>query len=57
MVEDRLNVFPIRVPSLREPLEDIPLLVEHLVERFAKRVGKVFRTIKMNTIETLQAYG
>jgi formate hydrogenlyase transcriptional activator len=52
----RLNVFPIRVPSLRERLDDIPLLVEHLVERFAKRVGKVFRTIKMNTIENLQAY-
>ncbi len=52
----RLNVFPIRVPSLRERLEDIPLLVEHLVQRFAKSVGKVFRAIKMNTIETLQGY-
>jgi formate hydrogenlyase transcriptional activator len=52
----RLNVFPIHVPALRERLEDIPLLVEHLVERFAKRVGKEFRTIKMNTIEMLQAY-
>jgi formate hydrogenlyase transcriptional activator len=52
----RLNVFPIRVPALRERLEDIPLLVEHLIEHFAKRVGKSFRTIKMNTIEILQAY-
>jgi formate hydrogenlyase transcriptional activator len=52
----RLSVFPIYMPSLRERLEDIPLLVEHLVERFAKRVGKVFHTIKMNTIETLQAH-
>jgi formate hydrogenlyase transcriptional activator len=52
----RLNVFPIHVPALRERLEDIPLLVEHLVERFSKKVGKTFRTIKMNTIETLQAY-
>jgi formate hydrogenlyase transcriptional activator len=52
----RLNVFPVHVPSLRERLEDIPLLVEHLVERFANRVGKIFRTIKMNTIETLQSY-
>jgi len=52
----RLNVFPIHVPALRERLEDIPLLVEHLIESFAKRVGKAFRTIKMNTIETLQAY-
>jgi formate hydrogenlyase transcriptional activator len=52
----RLNVFPIHVPALRERLEDIPLLVEHLVERLAKRAGKEFRTIKMNTIELLQAY-
>jgi formate hydrogenlyase transcriptional activator len=52
----RLNVFPIYVPALRERLEDIPLLVEHLIERFAKRVGKSFHTIKMNTIETLQSY-
>jgi formate hydrogenlyase transcriptional activator len=52
----RLNVFPIRLPALRERLEDISLLVEHLVERFAKRVGKTFRAIKMNTMEILQAY-
>jgi formate hydrogenlyase transcriptional activator len=52
----RLNVFPIHVPALRERREDIPLLVAHLVERLAKRVGKEFRTIKMNTIELLQAY-
>jgi formate hydrogenlyase transcriptional activator len=52
----RLNVFPIHVPALRERLEDIPLLAKHLIERFGKRVGKAFRTIKMNTIEMLQAY-
>jgi formate hydrogenlyase transcriptional activator len=52
----RLNVFPIHLPSLRERLEDIPLLVEHLVERHANKVGKVFRAIKMNTFETLQSY-
>ncbi len=52
----RLNVFPIHVPGLRERLEDIPRLVEHLVERYANKVGKIFRTIKMNTIETLQTY-
>jgi formate hydrogenlyase transcriptional activator len=52
----RLNVFPIYVPALRERLEDIPLLAEHLIERFATRAGKAFHTIKMNTIETLQAY-
>src|SRR3984957_12776530 len=52
----RLNVFPIEVPPLRDRLEDIPLLVEHLIERFARRVGKTFRTIKMNTIALLQTY-
>jgi formate hydrogenlyase transcriptional activator len=52
----RLSVFPIHVPALRERMEDIPLLAEHLIEHFAKRAGKTFRTIKMNTIETLQAY-
>jgi formate hydrogenlyase transcriptional activator len=52
----RLNVFPICVPALRERMEDIPLLVEHLIGRFAKSAGKTFRTIKMNTIEILQAY-
>jgi formate hydrogenlyase transcriptional activator len=52
----RLAVFPIHVPALRDRLEDIPLLMEHLVERFSNKVGKRFRTIKMNTIEQLQAY-
>jgi len=52
----RLNVFPIRVPALRERIEDIPVLVKHLIERFAKRAGKQFRTMKMNTIDMLQAY-
>jgi formate hydrogenlyase transcriptional activator len=52
----RLNVFPIQVPSLRERLDDIPLLVEHLVGRYASKVGKTFSVIKMNTIEILQSY-
>src|SRR6202453_2922253 len=52
----RLNVFPILVPSLRERLDDIPLLVEHLVERYAQKAGKTIRVIRMNTIDILQAY-
>jgi formate hydrogenlyase transcriptional activator len=52
----RLSVFPIHVPSLRERLDDIPLLVEHLVERYAKKTGKTFSAIRMGTIEILQSY-
>jgi formate hydrogenlyase transcriptional activator len=52
----RLNVFPIDLPALRERIDDIPLLVEHLVEKYSRKVGKRFRTIKMNTFELLQSY-
>src|SRR5216683_99410 len=52
----RLNVFPIRVPSLRERKDDIPLLVEYLVERYAKRAGKKISHIRKNTLELFQAY-
>jgi transcriptional regulator with PAS, ATPase and Fis domain len=52
----RLNVFPIRVPSLRERKDDIPLLVEYLVERYAKRAGKRISHIKKKTLDLLQAY-
>ena len=52
----RLNVFPIAVPSLRERAEDIPLLVEYFVARFAKGTGKKFRQIGKSTLEILSAY-
>jgi formate hydrogenlyase transcriptional activator len=52
----RLNVFPIHVPALRERLDDIPLLVEHFVAKFAARAGKRFRAINPATIERLQAW-
>jgi formate hydrogenlyase transcriptional activator len=52
----RLNVFPIEVPPLRERMEDIPLLVGHLIERFAKKTGKSFSTVRMGTIDTLRSY-
>ncbi|PYX11864.1 MAG: Fis family transcriptional regulator [Acidobacteria bacterium] len=52
----RLNVFPIRVPSLRQRKDDIPLLVEYLVERYAKRAGKRISHIKKKTLDLLQAY-
>lgn len=52
----RLNVFPIRVPALRERKDDIPLLVEYLVERYAKRAGKRISHIKKRTLDLFQAY-
>ena len=52
----RLNVFPIAVPSLHERVDDIPLLVEYFVGRFAKDVGKNIRHIGKQTLEQLQAY-
>jgi formate hydrogenlyase transcriptional activator len=52
----RLNVFPIRVPSLSERKDDIPLLVEYLVERYAKRAGKKISHIKKKTLDLFQAY-
>jgi formate hydrogenlyase transcriptional activator len=52
----RLNVFPIHMPSLRERADDIPLLVEHLIQRYSDKAGKRFRSIANNTVELLQAY-
>jgi formate hydrogenlyase transcriptional activator len=52
----RLNVFPISMPSLRERKDDIPLLVEYLVERYARRTGKTISHIKKKTLDVFQAY-
>ncbi|HLJ45512.1 MAG TPA: sigma-54-dependent Fis family transcriptional regulator [Bryobacteraceae bacterium] len=52
----RLNVFPIAVPPLRERAEDVPLLVEYFVGRFAKGSGKTIRNIGRQTLQKLRAY-
>jgi PAS domain S-box-containing protein len=52
----RLNVFPIEVPPLRERREDIPLLVEYFIDRYARKAGKSFRAVNRKTLDLLQAY-
>jgi PAS domain S-box-containing protein len=52
----RLNVFPIEMPPLRERKDDIPLLVEYFIDRFAKNAGKKIRGINRATLERLKSY-
>jgi len=52
----RLNVFPIQMPPLRERPEDVLLLAEYFIERYASKCGKKMRRIERQTLESLQAY-
>jgi formate hydrogenlyase transcriptional activator len=52
----RLNVFPIRLPALRERVDDIPLLVEYLVEQYSRKAGKRIRSISKHTLDLFQEY-
>jgi PAS domain S-box-containing protein len=52
----RLNVFPIDVPSLRDRADDIPLLTEYLIDRYARKIGKKIRHVEPQTIELFKAY-
>jgi len=52
----RLNVFPIRVPPLRDRPEDIPLLVRHFVQQFSRRNNRSIDTIPSETMEGLVRY-
>jgi formate hydrogenlyase transcriptional activator len=52
----RLNVFPIRLPALRERISDISLLVGYLIDRYAQKLGKKIRNIDKKTMELFHAY-
>jgi PAS domain S-box-containing protein len=52
----RLNVFPIEVPPLRERREDIPVLVEYFIDRYARKAGKSIRGLNKRSLELLQSY-
>jgi len=52
----RLNIFPIDVPPLRDRRDDIPLLVRHFVDKYARRMGKAIDSIPNETMEALRRY-
>jgi PAS domain S-box-containing protein len=52
----RLNVFPLAIPPLRDRKDDIPLLVEYLVERYASKAGKKIKRIQKRTLDLFWAY-
>jgi len=52
----RLNVFPLEMPPLRDRREDIPLLVQYFVDRYASKAGREIRSVQKKTLELLQAY-
>jgi PAS domain S-box-containing protein len=52
----RLNVFPIELPPLRERKEDIPMLMEYFIDRFARKAGKSIRGVSKKTLQLLQSY-
>ncbi|OGP67417.1 MAG: Fis family transcriptional regulator [Deltaproteobacteria bacterium RBG_16_44_11] len=52
----RLNVIPVHIPPLRERKEDIPLLTNHFIEKYAEEFGKEIRTISSYAMELLMNY-
>ncbi|HEV7509506.1 MAG TPA: sigma 54-interacting transcriptional regulator [Thermoanaerobaculia bacterium] len=52
----RLNVFPIEIPPLRQRREDLPILVEYFVARYAARLGKRFESIEKSSMDRILAY-
>ncbi len=52
----RINVFPIEIPPLRQRKDDIPVLVEYFIDRYARKNGKKIMTVDKNTLELLRSY-
>jgi len=52
----RLNVFPIEIPPLRQRREDIPMLVQYFIDRYARELGKNIRTASKETLGLFQSY-
>jgi PAS domain S-box-containing protein len=52
----RLSVFPVQMPALRERGDDIPMLMEYFIDRYARKMGKVFRHINRRTLDRLKSY-
>ena len=52
----RLNVFPLEMPPLRARREDIPVLVEYFIGRYARKAGKKFRRVAKRTLDRLRSY-
>lgn len=52
----RLNVFPVSIPPLRMRSGDIPLLVNHFVDKYSRKIGRQIKTVSRSTMKTLQGY-
>jgi transcriptional regulator with GAF, ATPase, and Fis domain len=52
----RLNIFPVEAPPLRERREDIAMLVEYFIQRYANKLGRKIVNVEKKTLELLQAY-
>lgn len=52
----RLNVVPLEVPPLRERKEDMPMLIEYFIDRYARKMGKKIRAVEAKTLDLLQSY-
>ena len=52
----RLNVFPLEMPPLRERQEDIAMLVEYFIDRYARKAGKTIRRVSKRTLDRLKSY-